>query len=181
MRTPRARSLALALALALWTAFLPAAPAGAAAEQGGDLIPVGEPAPAFEAVDIEGKPFTLQGALEQGPVLLAFWSIFCGTCRDELPILETEQPKYAGKVQFVTVNLDEAPRAKTVRGFAAQQGFTFRILLNKIEGKEFQIDQAFRIKATPALYLVGRDGKVLYAHYGALGPQELAEVLAKVP
>jgi thiol-disulfide isomerase/thioredoxin len=62
------------------------------------------------------------------PVLLVFWSIFCGTCRDELPILEQEKPKYLDKVQIITVNLDEAPRAKTVKGFAKQQGFTMRML-----------------------------------------------------
>ena len=90
-----------------------------------DLLPVGSLAPTFESVDTDGKPFALAEALKEKPVLLVFWSIFCGTCRDELPILEQEKPKYADKVQFVTVNLDEAPRAKTVKGFAKQQGFTY--------------------------------------------------------
>jgi thiol-disulfide isomerase/thioredoxin len=112
-------------------------------------------------------------------VLLVFWSLFCGTCRDELPILEQEQPKYADKVQIITVNLDEAPRAKTVKGFAKQQGFTFRMLLNKIDGKEFLVDQSYKVKATPALYLVQRDGTIAFGHYGALNPEELAEVVAK--
>ena len=144
-----------------------------------DLLPVGSPAPVFEAVDTEGKTFTLAEALKEKPVLLVFWSIFCGTCRDELPILEQEQPKYADKVQFITVNLDEAPRAKTVKGFAKQQGFTMRMLLNKIDGKEFLVDQTYRIKATPALYLIKKDGTIAYGHYGAINPEELAEVIAK--
>jgi len=144
-----------------------------------DLLPVGSPAPGFEAVDTEGKAFTLAEALKEKPVLLVFWSIFCGTCRDELPILEQEQPKYTDKVQIITVNLDEAPRAKTVKGFAKQQGFTMRMLLNKIDGKEFLIDKTYKIKVTPALYLVNRDGTIAYGHYGALNPEELAEVIAK--
>ena len=144
-----------------------------------DLLPVGSPAPAFEAVDTEGKTLTLAEAIKEKPVLLVFWSLFCGTCREELPILQQEQPKYADKVQIVTVNLDEAPRAKTVKGFAKQQGFTFRMLLNKIDGREFNIDTAFKIKATPALYLVNRDGTIAFGHYGALNPDELAEVISK--
>ena len=143
-----------------------------------ETLPVGSPAPDFQSVDTEGQPFTLSESLKQGPVILIFWSIFCGTCRDELPIVEQEKPKYADKVQFFTVNLDEAQRAKTVKGFAKQQGFTFRMLLNKVEGKEFLIDQAFKVKATPALYLVNRDGTVAYGHYGALNPEELAAVVA---
>ena len=144
-----------------------------------EMLPVGSPAPGFESVDTEGKAFVLADAIKEKPVLLVFWSLFCGTCRDELPILEQEQSKYADRVQFVTVNLDEAPRAKTVKGFAKQQGFTFRMLLNKTEGREYQIDQTYGIKATPALYLVNRDGTIAYGHYGAINPEELVEVIAK--
>jgi len=144
-----------------------------------DLLPIGSPAPLFEAVDTEGAPFTLAEAIKGKPALLVFWSLFCGTCRDELPILQQEQAKYADQVQFITINLDEAPRAKTVKGFAKQQGFSFRMLLNKSEGKEFLIDQAYKIKATPALYLVKTDGTIAFGHYGALNPEELAEVIAK--
>jgi thiol-disulfide isomerase/thioredoxin len=144
-----------------------------------DLLPVGSAAPAFEAIDTDGQPFTLAAAVAEKPVLLVFWSLFCGTCRDELPILEQEKPKYAEKVQFVTVNLDEAPRARTVKGFAKQQGFTMRMLLNKTDAREYQIDQTYKIKATPALYLVKKDGTIAYGHYGAINPEELAEVIAK--
>ena len=168
------RSVAAAL---VGAALLFAAPPAHATEDG--LLPVGSLAPAFEAIDTEGKAFTLAEAITEKPVLLVFWSIFCGTCRDELPILEQEKPKYADKVQFVTVNLDEAPRAKTVKGFAKQQGFTMRMLLNKIDGKEFLVDQTYKIKATPALYLVKKDGTIAFGHYGALNPEELTEVIAK--
>lgn len=144
-----------------------------------ETLAVGSVAPAFESVDTEGGAFTLAEAIKEKPVLLVFWSIFCGTCRDELPILEQEKPKYEAKVQFITVNLDEAPRAKTVKGFAKQQGFTMRMLLNKTDGREYLIDQAYKVKATPALYLVKQDGTIAYGHYGALNPEELAEVISK--
>lgn len=172
MRTSIRRTTALLAASLL----LAAAPLSALEPE---LLPVGSLAPAFEAVDTEGQPFTLAEAVKEKPVLLVFWSLFCGTCRDELPILQQEQSKYTEKVRIVTVNLDEAPRAKTVKGFAKQQGFTFLMLLNKTEGKEYQIEQAYKVKATPALYLVNRDGTIAYGHYGAVNPEELAEVIAK--
>jgi peroxiredoxin len=174
------------LAAALLGALLVAAPAARAADA--ETLPVGSTAPLFESVDTDGKPFVLAEALKEKPVMLVFWSLFCATCLEELPIIEQEKPKFADKVQILAVNLDEAPRAKTVKGFAKQKGFTFRILLNKLEQKaedgsvvkkEFQVDTAFKIKATPALYLVNRDGTIAYGHYGALNPDELAEVVAK--
>ena len=144
-----------------------------------EMLPVGSPAPGFESVDTEGKAFTLAEAIKEKPVLLVFWSLFCGTCREELPILEQEKSRFEDKVQLVTVNLDEAPRAKTVKSFAKQQGFTFRMLLNKTEGRDYQVEQAYKVKATPAIYLVNRDGTIAHGHYGALNPEELAEVIAK--
>ena len=182
MIRPRALRAAAALALALF-----AAPARSAAADL-DLLPVGAAAPMFESEDPDGAPFALAEALQREPVLLVFWSLFCGSCMEELPILEQEQPKYAGKVQIVAVNLDEAPRARNVKQVAKQRGFTFRLLLNKVEKKaadgsvvkkEFEIDKAYKVKATPALYLVNRDGTIAFAHVGPMNPDELAEVVAK--
>ena len=182
-----AKRLFFSAALAASLAAACAGPA-AGADPAPDLIPVGSPAPMFESVDADGAPFSLAEALKQGPVMLVFWSLFCASCMEELPIIEQEQPKFAGKVQVVAVNLDEAPRAKNVKMVAKQKGLTFRMVLNKLEQKaedgtvikkEFQIDQAYKVKATPALYIVNRDGTVAYAHYGALSPEELVEVAGK--
>jgi len=182
-----AKRLFFSAALAASLAAACAGPA-AGADPAPDLIPVGSPAPMFESVDADGAPFSLAEALKQGPVMLVFWSLFCASCMEELPIIEQEQPKFAGKVQVVAVNLDEAPRAKNVKMVSKQKGLTFRMVLNKLEQKaedgtvikkEFQIDQAYKVKATPALYIVNRDGTVAYAHYGALSPEELVEVAGK--
>jgi hypothetical protein len=59
-----------ALFLLLFLVFLPAA---AGAE---DLLQAGDPAPLFQGVDLEGKPFDLGEELSRGPVFLVFWSIF---------------------------------------------------------------------------------------------------------
>jgi peroxiredoxin len=183
LRTPARRGLAALLGA--WLVLAAAAPTAALDPE---TLPVGSPAPRFESVDPDGVPFSLDEALKEGPVLLVFWSLFCGTCMEELPIIEQELPKFGGRVQILAVNLDEAPRARNVKQVAKQKGFTFRMLLNKVEQKaadgsvvkkEFEIDKAFRIKATPALYLVNRDGTIAYGHYGALNPDELAEVIAK--
>jgi thiol-disulfide isomerase/thioredoxin len=182
-RTPARRGLAALLGA--WLVLAAAAPAAALDPE---TLPVGSPAPLFESVDPDGVPFSLGEALKSGPVMLVFWSLFCGSCMEELPIIEQEKPKFEGKVQIVAVNLDEAPRARNVKQVATQKGLSFRMLLNKVEQKaadgsvvkrEFEIDKAFKIKATPALYLVNRDGTVAYGHYGALNPDELAEVVSK--
>ena len=58
------------------SAFLLAQPGGASTPVAEDLLPAGEPAPMFEGVRINNKPFSLEEELTRGPVLLVFWSIF---------------------------------------------------------------------------------------------------------
>lgn len=72
-RTMRTGAAALALGGLLLASGGPSAAEGAGAEK---LLPVGSAAPKFEAVDIDGKPFSLEKELSGGPVLLVFWSIF---------------------------------------------------------------------------------------------------------
>jgi len=56
--------------------LLLASPAALEAADIGTLLPAGQAAPMFEAVDLDGNPFSLKEELTKGPVLLVFWSIF---------------------------------------------------------------------------------------------------------
>ena len=59
--------------------LLMASPASLKAADDIKLLPVGQAAPMFEAVDLDGNPFSLKEELTRGPVFLVFlvfWSIF---------------------------------------------------------------------------------------------------------
>ena len=82
---------------------------------------------------------------------------------------------------MISINLDEPPRAKVVRGFAAQQSFTFAIVLNKTAEKTYNIDVPYRVKGTPTSYLIDAKGIIVDSHFGPLSPQDLQTSLNKLP
>jgi peroxiredoxin len=97
-------------------------------------------------------------------------------------VLESQKELFSSKsARVVSVNLDEPPRAKVVRGFAAQQGFTFPIVMNKTEEKNYEIDKSYLVKGTPVSYLIDAGGIIVDAHYGPVAPQDLKAALDKLP
>jgi thioredoxin 1 len=44
------------------------------------------------------------------PVVMEFYSAWCGPCRQLAPTMETLADQYTGKIKFVKVNVDESPK-----------------------------------------------------------------------
>ncbi|QZA81920.1 TlpA family protein disulfide reductase [Deefgea piscis] len=57
--------------------------------------------------DLTGKPQALS-QWRGKPLVINYWATWCGPCRQEMPELIELQAKYAGKVQFIGIAIDDA-------------------------------------------------------------------------
>jgi peroxiredoxin len=141
--------VAIALALLLPSVF----PAVAIGLQPGDA------APEFTIPDIDGRNVTLS-EYRGKTVLIAFWSVWCSRCAEELVFL---RDKFVGEdsVEVLLVNLD-SERTLTMRRIVETRealSLPFRILPDS----ELELSYRFGVKALPMNIVIGRDGRVLHA------------------
>jgi peroxiredoxin len=153
------------------------------AVQGGEgtrLAESGMIAPDFTVPDVEGHPFRLSEEVSRKPVLLLFWSVFCDPCRTEMATLQKAHDKYAGRdLTVVAVAVDGGPLRNTIRGFARQEGYSFKILVDELDSKEmWKVADAYGVAVTPTLLLLEKGGKVALRRGGKIREDELEKAVS---
>ena len=139
-------------------------------------------APDFTVFDVEGRPFRLVEEVSRKPVLLLFWSVFCDPCRAEMSNLQKAHDKYAGRdLTVVAVAVDGEPLRNTIRGFARQEGYTFKILVDELDSMEsWKVADAYGVAVTPTLLLLEKGGKVLLRKGGKIREDELEKAVSSL-
>ena len=151
--------------------------------EGSRVAEPGMIAPDFTVLDVDGHPFRLSEEVSRKPVLLLFWSVFCDPCRAELATLQKAHDKYAGRdLTVVAVAVDGGPLRNTVGGFARQEGYTFKVLVDELDAMEaWKVADAYGIAATPTLLLLEKGGKVSFRKSGKVRDDELEKAVSSLP
>ncbi|MEP7066137.1 MAG: TlpA disulfide reductase family protein [Gemmatimonadota bacterium] len=136
-------------------------------------LAVGAKAPSAQVQTLDGKRIDLSSYLGKGPVVLEFWALWCGNCKELEPQIKSLTAKYAGKVTFVSVAVSVNESPDRVKRYAEKYGLTQQLVFDA----EGAATDAYSVPATSYVVVVDRSGKIVYTGLG--GEQELEAAVQK--
>ncbi len=136
-------------------------------------LAVGTKAPSASLQTLDGKHIDLASYLGKGPVVLEFWALWCGNCKELEPELLSLVKKYEGKVTFVSVAVSVNESPERVQKYITKYGFTHQVVFDATGAAT----DAYKVPATSYVVVVDKNGKIVYTGLG--GDQKLEAAVVK--
>jgi len=142
------------------------------------ILKIGEKAPIFQCKELGGEDFDLARHIGEKPVVLFFWSFFCGPCREEMPILQKVYEEIGiDKVHIVGINLDGEKLGNAIEKFMSDSNLDFTTVFDELNGLEYKIADPYGVAGTPTVYAIGLEGQIIFSTVGRIEPQELKDAI----
>jgi peroxiredoxin len=143
-------------------------------------LPAGTKAPDFTLPIVlnrkdDGGEFSLQAALQQGPVLVAFFKVSCPVCQYTFPYIERLYQAHGSK-KITILGISQNNQRDTA-AFLKEYGATFLTLLDDPNG--YAVSNAYGLTNVPTLFLIGQDGQIEVSSVG-WSRQDLEEINRKL-
>jgi len=141
-----------------------------------NVLELGDVPPNYLGRDSDGNDVTLED--NKGKiVIISFWASWCSPCLKELPVLENIQNKIGtDKIKVVAINFKEG--RKQFRHIKKQLS---SLNLTLTHDKRGSIGNKFGVEAIPNLFIIGKNGKLVFHNvgYGDSSIDKIVKVLNK--
>lgn len=124
---------------------------------------VGEPAPGFQLLDLEGEMIRLED-FRGRPVLINFWATWCVPCRKETPDLVALQAEWGDTAQILGVNYYES--ADVARGFVDEFSINYPTPLDSYG----EVTGSYKLRGLPETFFLDEQGIIRDHRIGQLDP-----------
>lgn len=129
---------------------------------------VGEPAPPFAAVTLDGTEVA-SAELLGAPYMLNIWATWCAPCRQEMPELQELHDAYADRgFRVVGVSVDDRGATDQIRSFVDEIGITFPIY----HDPSWEIMDSYLLLGLPGSFLIDAEGRIARKWTGPFRPME---------
>lgn len=139
----------------------------------------GQSAPVFTIRTLDGKELN-STQLAGRPYIVNFFASWCPPCRQELPGMVELQKKYASQ-GFTFVGIAFRDRPAVLPDFLWEMGVEYPVAMAtpEVEAAFGQFMPGGKIRAIPATFVIGRDGKILNAVSGGLTKEDFESLILK--
>lgn len=125
------------------------------------LVAVGDPAPGFELVTLDGETFNLEA--QRGKVVLVnFFATWCPPCREELPYLENNIWRRFDPEVFALIVVGREENDEVIGPFVEKNGYSLPFAGDP---DKVAYDQ-YATRFIPRNFVIGPDGTVLFQSQG---------------
>ncbi|GAB4274578.1 MAG: hypothetical protein Kow0029_15060 [Candidatus Rifleibacteriota bacterium] len=100
--------------------------------------------------------------------LVFYWSLFCHSCLDEMPDVQSRIASLGAEVETFFVSLDSKKMEKALKNFCKKRKLQKPILMEEIASGSFLSADQWGVTMTPSVFIVAPDGKIAYSHAGPM-------------
>lgn len=132
-------------------------------------LAIGQPAPDFNSVDIDGNPVNLKD-IEAKKTILVFWASWCPHCEQILPVINSYYNK-GNDIEVIAISIDESKDA--LLESLKETGYSWTNIA-ELKGWDGDIVLDYGIVATPSVFVLD-ENKIIIGK--PLGKSELKDIL----
>ena len=139
-------------------------------------LQIGNQAPDFEAVDLNGKTIKLSDFKDK-VILLDFWATWCGPCVKEIPNMKALKDKYADQLAIISISLDK--KEEKLRSFIKAKNLDWTHVYAP-EGRQNSLVKTYCGFGLPTYYIIDQNGKIHYNYHSRKDDKSFEEVIENI-
>ena len=136
------------------------------------VVSVGEPAPDFTLVDLDGNQVSLSDFRGE-TVFINFWATWCAPCRAEMPEMEAVYQEYKDK-GLVVIGVDIRETKEQVLQYIQEGGYSWIFVLDATG----EVTTNYRVTGIPTSFFIDREGIIQAVNVGAMTKRAMETNLA---
>ena len=120
--------------------------------------------PDVNVENAQGKVVSVRSLAQGKPMIIAYWSIACKPCIQELNAINDALADWRKEadVEVVAVSVDDARLKASAKAIASSRGWEFICVYDENQ----ELKRAMNVSLTPQSYVVDGEGNIIYSHSG---------------
>ena len=120
--------------------------------------------PDVKVENAQGKIVSVRDLAQGKPLIIAYWSIACKPCIQELNAINDALADWRSEAEFevIAVSVDDARLKASAKAVANSRGWEFICVYDENQA----LKRAMNVSLTPQSFVVDGEGNIIFSHSG---------------